>query len=82
VKFLGKQVQVIHTKYENRWRLTPEELDEALSKNLENHEKHEIRNKFMILTYPDNPTGLTYSPTELEGLATVARKHNLIVVSD
>lgn len=36
----------------------------------------------MILNYPDNPTGLTYKPEELQELAKVARKHNLIIVSD
>ena len=36
----------------------------------------------MILTYPDNPTGLSYKPEELKALAAVARKHRLIVISD
>ncbi len=36
----------------------------------------------LLLNYPGNPDGLTYSADELAALAAIARKHGLIVVSD
>ena len=57
IKFLGKKVTVIETKFENRWRLTAEELEEVCKNDEHRPDK---KNKFLILTYPDNPTGLTY----------------------
>lgn len=38
--------------------------------------------KAIILNYPSNPTGQTYSKSELESLAQVIEKHNLWVISD
>lgn len=58
-KFLGKSITTIETKFENRWRVTPEELDEACRRDEKDPNR---KNKCMILTYPDNPTGLTYKP--------------------
>ena len=48
---LGKNVFVIETKFENQWKITPEELEEACRKD--NPKK---KNKFLIITCPDNPT--------------------------
>ena len=38
--------------------------------------------KALILNAPSNPTGVTLSPSELDGLAAVAKKHNLLVITD
>ena len=35
LQFLGRKVRVVQTKFENRWRLQPEELDEACSQDAE-----------------------------------------------
>jgi aspartate aminotransferase len=40
------------------------------------------RTKLLILNSPANPTGSVYSAAELQALADVARKHDLLVVSD
>lgn len=40
------------------------------------------RTKLIILNNPCNPTGAVYDPVTLEGLAGLAIKHNLLVVSD
>ena len=40
------------------------------------------KTQVLILTYPDNPTGLTYSSEELKALSEVARKHQIIIISD
>lgn len=73
----GHDVRRIHTKYEDRWRLKPEDLDAACTARA---------NKdipiVMVINYPGNPDGLTYSAEELEALAVVCKKHNILVVSD
>jgi aspartate aminotransferase len=40
------------------------------------------RTRMIVLVNPSNPTGRVYSRTELEALASVAVKHDLMVVSD
>ncbi len=40
------------------------------------------RQKILILNNPNNPTGLVYSKLELEEIADVCRKQNIIVISD
>lgn len=38
--------------------------------------------KLLILNYPNNPTGSTYSIELLEALADVAKKHKILILSD
>lgn len=40
------------------------------------------KTKMIILNYPSNPTGTTYSNKDLEKIAVIAEKNNLIVISD
>jgi aspartate aminotransferase len=40
------------------------------------------RQKILILNNPNNPTGLVYSRLELEEIADVCRKYDIIVISD
>ena len=40
------------------------------------------RPRILILNYPSNPTGQTFSADELAALAAVAREHHLIIISD
>ncbi|HTV47860.1 MAG TPA: aminotransferase class I/II-fold pyridoxal phosphate-dependent enzyme [Phycisphaerae bacterium] len=40
------------------------------------------RTKMLVLCSPNNPTGIAFTPAELEAAAAVARKHNLLVLSD
>jgi aspartate aminotransferase len=72
---IGRHVRWLRTRREDGWRLTPEEFQTLCS---EDHDRPRI----LILNYPSNPTGLTYSPEELDRLAEIARKHRVIVVSD
>ena len=58
-KFLLK---VKTLSFENRWKITPEELEEVCQKDIDNQKK---KNKFLIITCPDNPTSLNYRPKEL-----------------
>jgi aspartate aminotransferase len=73
----GHPITRIKTSFENKWRLLPADLDKALSER-ENKECPSL----IVLNYPGNPDGLTYSPDELKALADVARKHNLLIISD
>jgi aspartate aminotransferase/aminotransferase len=40
------------------------------------------RTKILIVNSPSNPTGVTMNAAELQALADVARRHNLLLVSD
>ena len=74
-KIIGRQIAWIKTKEKNRWRLLPEELEKICNND---HYKPRI----VILNYPSNPTGVTYTCEELEELARVAREHRVILLSD
>jgi aspartate aminotransferase len=76
-RILGKQVRLIPTSYEEKWRVTPE----GLLRNCE-CENDVYRPRILVLNYPGNPEGGTYASDELEALADVARRFELIVLSD
>jgi len=40
------------------------------------------RTKLLVLSSPANPTGAIYTADELKAIAALARKHNLLVISD
>jgi len=40
------------------------------------------RSKLLVINSPNNPTGTIYDKAELEQIATLAKKHRLIVISD
>ena len=40
------------------------------------------KTKVLVLSYPSNPTGETFSRTDLKKIAAIAEKNNLLVVSD
>lgn len=62
----------IPLKEENQFRLTPEELEEAITP----------KTKAIVLSFPNNPTGAVMSREDLEAIAAVIRKHNVVVISD
>jgi aspartate/methionine/tyrosine aminotransferase len=62
----------VRTREENGFRLMPEDLRASLTFNT----------KALILNYPCNPTGATYSREDLEALADVAVKEGLLVIAD
>ncbi len=63
---------IIDTKEENGFKVTPEELENAITP----------RTKALILCNPSNPTGSAYSKEELEKVAEVCLKHNFYIISD
>lgn len=40
------------------------------------------RSKVLVLNFPTNPTGGTMTRAELDGIADLARRHNLLVITD
>ena len=67
----GKNV-FINLKSENEFRLTPQELENAITD----------RTKVLILPYPNNPTGAIMERKNLEEIAQIVKKYDIFVVSD
>lgn len=63
---------VIETKAENSFRLTAEELESYITPN----------SKLLILPFPNNPTGAVMRRSDLQAIAEVVKKHDLMVLSD
>lgn len=67
----GKAVP-IYTKIEDGFKLTPGQIEKAYSKGT----------KALMINYPCNPTGASYTRKELLALCKVIKKRNLLVISD
>ena len=76
-KILNKKISLVHTKFEDRWRITPAKLQEVCD-----HLVDKDRSAILILNYPGNPDGMTYTSEELKEISEVARQNNLIILSD
>ncbi|TVR77679.1 MAG: pyridoxal phosphate-dependent aminotransferase [Chitinophagaceae bacterium] len=76
-KIIGRKVSLIQTRFEDRWRITPELLDSVCNQRVDKDLP-----AVLILNYPGNPDGMTYSRDELKKLAKVARDNNIIILSD
>ena len=74
-KIIGRDIHWIDTRYENNWLIQAEELEQICFKDPD-------KARLMIINYPSNPTGLTYSIDQLKDLAEVARKHRVVLLSD
>jgi len=73
VEMLGGQAVTVPTAAPD-FVLTPAQLKATL--------KAHPKLKAIILNYPANPTGVTYSAAQLKALATILAETNLIVISD
>jgi aspartate aminotransferase len=76
-QILGRKVHLIHTRSADDWRMTAERLEQHCAKD-----NDAFRPRILILNYPGNPDGCTYNSTELKDLAEVARKYEVILLSD
>ncbi|MGT2799333.1 pyridoxal phosphate-dependent aminotransferase [Streptococcus marmotae] len=74
VNMVGADIVEIDTT-ENDFVLTPEMLEKAI---IEQGEKL----KAVILNYPANPTGVTYSRKQIQAFAEVLKKYPIFVLSD
>jgi len=73
-----KKVLFIQTSLESSYLLTPSSLLTALEKTHLDLSKQ----KLLLLNYPCNPTGQSYSKEQLKELVPILRKNNVIVISD
>lgn len=62
----------ISLKEENNFRLTAQELEEAITP----------KTKAIILSFPNNPTGAIMEKEDLEAIAEVILKYDLMVITD
>lgn len=74
VTMLGGEIIEIDTRAD-QFVLTPEALEKAIL-------EQGPQLKAVILNYPANPTGVTYSRDQIEALAAVLSKYEVFVISD
>ena len=73
VRLAGAEPIFIETGIDQDFKMTPAQLEAAITE----------RTRLLILNSPSNPTGASYSRSELEGLGAVIERHpNVVVVSD
>ena len=63
---------VINLKAENEFRLTAQELEDAITD----------KTKLLVLPFPNNPTGAVMTREDLEAIAGVIIRHDIYVLSD
>ena len=63
---------VINLKVENEFRLTAQELEDAITD----------KTKLLVLPFPNNPTGAVMTREDLEAIAEVIIRHDIYVLSD
>jgi len=72
VRIVGATPVFVAVREEEDFRLIPENVEKSLT----------TKTKLIILNSPSNPTGGIQYKEDLKGIAEVARKHNLYIVSD
>lgn len=72
---IGRQIRRVNTLPENGWRMQADELEAICLED-------PGRPRLLILNYPNNPAGITYSATELQSIARVAERYGMLVLSD
>ncbi|MDE6202918.1 MAG: aminotransferase class I/II-fold pyridoxal phosphate-dependent enzyme [Lachnospiraceae bacterium] len=68
----GAEPVIIELKEENEFRLTAQELRDAITD----------RTKALILPFPNNPTGAIMEKDDLEAIAEIIREKDIFVISD
>ena len=72
VELAGGTAVTLKTDIKNNFKLTPTRIDKACTKGV----------KALMINYPCNPTGTSYTKKELQAIAGVVKKHNLLIISD
>ncbi|TDL78592.1 aminotransferase [Peribacillus frigoritolerans] len=62
----------LHTKAEDQFKLLPKQIEAAITD----------RTKALLLCSPSNPTGAVLNKQELEQIANMAEKHDLLILAD
>jgi aspartate aminotransferase len=73
VKLAEGVVKLVPTSFENKYKITPQQLEAAITD----------KTRLFIFSSPCNPSGSVYNKQELEALANVFRKHpDVFILSD
>ncbi|MCM8765891.1 MAG: pyridoxal phosphate-dependent aminotransferase [Candidatus Omnitrophica bacterium] len=72
IKLVGGKAVIIKTGSENNFKITPQDLEKAITK----------RTCLLILNSPANPTGMVYQKEELAEIAEILIQHKLWCISD
>lgn len=72
VEICGGNVITINTKADDNFKLTAEEIEEAVTP----------KTKLIIMLYPNNPTGAVMRKDDLNKISEVIKKHDLLVLTD
>jgi aspartate/methionine/tyrosine aminotransferase len=74
-KLTNHKVLWIPTEEKNNWKIRPEDIVKYCKTNPN-------KNRVIILNYPSNPIGITYTSEELAALAVVFKLYQIIVIAD
>ena len=72
VTLAGGTSVIVNTSLENHYKITPEQLEAAITP----------KTKLFVLNSPSNPTGIVYTPKEIAALAKIVVEKDILVVSD
>jgi len=75
IHLLNKHFHTLHLKPEDNYKIKPDKFEEFLSEF--SGEQH-----ILVLNNPHNPTGTLYTKQELEDLADVCRRNDILVLAD
>ncbi len=74
-RILGRRPVLLPTRADSDYQLEPRVLDGAL-------EQEGVRPRILVLNDPSNPTGRSLDASRRSGIARVAAKHRMVLVSD
>ncbi|WP_375327877.1 pyridoxal phosphate-dependent aminotransferase [Microcystis sp. BLCC-F210] len=72
VTLAGGTSVIVNTSLENQYKITPEQLEAAITP----------KTKLFVFNSPSNPTGIVYTPEEIAALAKIVVEKDILVVSD
>lgn len=72
VTLAGGTSVIVNTSLENHYKITPEQLEAAITP----------KTKLLVFNSPSNPTGIVYTPKEIAALAKIVVEKDILVVSD
>lgn len=74
INIIGGKMLKVDTS-QSEFKITPQMVDDAIA-------SADFPVKVILFNYPSNPTGATYTETELRALAETFKKHHIWVISD
>ena len=72
VRIAGGKPVILKTEQSNGFKVKPSEIQNVITD----------KTKILVLNYPSNPTGVTFTKEELVEIANLAEKNDLIIISD